>query len=233
MLRRGPPQAEATARPNTPSSQNVLSGDVDTSDMAIARSRDKIRRQVRLVFVYPLVYLAYWIFPFCLQIIVYTGHFNKQAPFAVTILSTISLCVAGTVDSTLFMTLEKPWRHVRAGFWKSLACGLHISSGSARVFQGRSHQEMIVDAATARTRRQEEVVQERMERQEDIRGTSLRKWKRSGGANWWAAADDVDEEGHRGGDEKANLGREIGGEEGREATEPGWRSTQPSSIQPD
>ncbi len=90
------------------------------------------------------------------------------------------------------MARERPWRHVRAGFWSSLAWRLHISWNSGSTAQGRSREEMIADAIIAQTRRQEEVALECEER----RATIARREQgfQRGSANWWEVDNGMDKE---------------------------------------
>ncbi|CCF43413.1 hypothetical protein CH063_13120 [Colletotrichum higginsianum] len=74
----------------------------------MAKTRDKIRRQLRLLFVYPLVYILIWAVPFVAHVMRWDSP-EETGPFAVVLLSLVSLSIQGLVNSCLFCAVEKPW----------------------------------------------------------------------------------------------------------------------------
>lgn len=74
----------------------------------MAKTRDKIRRQLRLLFVYPLVYILIWAVPFVAHIMRWDAP-EQAGPFAVVLLSLVSLSIQGLVNACLFCAVEKPW----------------------------------------------------------------------------------------------------------------------------
>jgi len=137
---------------------------ISADQSGVARNREKIRRQLRSLFAYPLVYLIVWVFPFVSHVMGYDDAVRTGDPMWLLILGIISLCVQGTVDCALFAVREKPWRHARRGFreavttrlfggWKENVWG---DFGAA----GRTREEMMVDGRLARERRDEEIVAE-------------------------------------------------------------------------
>ncbi|OLN95735.1 G protein-coupled receptor GPR1-like protein 1 [Colletotrichum chlorophyti] len=81
----------------------------------MAKTRDKIRRQLRLLFVYPLVYILIWAVPFVAHIMRWDNP-EEAGPFAVVLLSLVSLSIQGLVNSCLFCAVEKPWIDRRARY---------------------------------------------------------------------------------------------------------------------
>lgn len=73
------------------------------------RKRHKaIRRQLRYMFIYPLVYAVMWFPPFVNHCYFYTKKHNP--PFALNCLSLVSLSLQCAVDCLIFGIREKPWR---------------------------------------------------------------------------------------------------------------------------
>ncbi|KAK4454198.1 G protein-coupled glucose receptor regulating Gpa2-domain-containing protein [Podospora aff. communis PSN243] len=175
MLRRGPsphphPPAPIEQDPHSPHHM-VAASTVDSMPILIsadqsdvARNRDKIRRQLRALFAYPLVYLIVWVFPFVSHVMGYDDAVRPGDPFWLLVLGIISLCVQGTVDCALFAAKEKPWRHARRGFWEAITSKLFWGwkenvwgdFGAA----GRTREEMMVDGRLARQRRDGEIMAE-------------------------------------------------------------------------
>ncbi|MCJ1441501.1 MAG: hypothetical protein MMC23_001990 [Stictis urceolatum] len=88
---------------------------VDSNNLPIAtarlRARHKaIQRQLRFVFVYPLVYLAMWIIPFVQHCLNYSDNYSLHPNFPLSCLTTVVLALQCTVDCIVFSIREKPWR---------------------------------------------------------------------------------------------------------------------------
>jgi hypothetical protein len=84
--------------------------------------RRRVHRQLRMLFIYPFVYMIMWIIPFVLHCMQYTDYYATHPPFALSLLSTVCLDLMGLVDCILFGLREKPWKHIRNGdrtFWGS------------------------------------------------------------------------------------------------------------------
>lgn len=82
---------------------------VEASANAALRERHKaIKRQLRYLFVYPLVYLAIWTPAFVNHCYLYTDHHNP--PFALNTLSIGLLALQCAVDCFIFSIRETPWR---------------------------------------------------------------------------------------------------------------------------
>ncbi|KAH9908459.1 G protein-coupled glucose receptor regulating Gpa2-domain-containing protein [Xylariomycetidae sp. FL2044] len=131
-LRRGPPrhQSNATHDENAEGSPTPASSCVylspEARDGAVQRSRDKMRWQLRLLFVYPLIYTLTWVAPFMSHVLGFdeTDHpGRRKEPFALQVVGVASLCMGAAVDCCFFTAWEKPWRHRQHGarsFWDSL-----------------------------------------------------------------------------------------------------------------
>lgn len=145
----------------------------------VTKNREKIRRQLRSLIVYPLAYMIIWVFPFVSHVMGYDGERILSEPVWLMVVNIVSLCNQGTVDSLLFTIREQPWRHARGKFWSAVGKRLAgfvnfwtrdagwgwrwrgdgVAGGGAA---GRTREEMLVDGRLARERREEEIVFERV-----------------------------------------------------------------------
>ncbi|KAL2681086.1 hypothetical protein Neosp_008689 [[Neocosmospora] mangrovei] len=199
-----PKSATASAAPSrTPSLPNLFSmlrrerssARIPDSDVALSqgdfntpgtvKTREKIIRQLRLLFIYPLVYVAVWILPFIVQL---TGY-GKGAPFGMRLASIIFLCSQGLADAIVFSLKEKPWKHGQAVnlqslmFWKRQR---GVPDAGPRV--GRTREEMMVDGRFARMRRDQEIAAKKLEREADQTATSSGS-KPKTAPEWWDSED--------------------------------------------
>ena len=103
------------------------------------RKRHKdIKRKLRLLFIYPTVYVAMWTIPFVSHCLQYTETYGTDPPFPLTVLTVMCLALQGAVDSLLFSSREKPWRyggHGRFFPWGKVPPGgrLRRSSGGSNL----------------------------------------------------------------------------------------------------
>ncbi|KAI1420964.1 G protein-coupled glucose receptor regulating Gpa2-domain-containing protein [Xylaria sp. FL1777] len=145
-LRRGPPRVSTTTTTtehlNDEEAGGAAAGEedltnsdyssvylpTDESEEAMRRSRDRMKRQMRLLFVYPVIYLLTWIAPFVMHAHRYdapsspSSSLPPPSPLALRLVSMASLCVGAAADCVFFSAWERPWRHLRrGGFWANLA----------------------------------------------------------------------------------------------------------------
>ena len=76
-------------------------------------TRKAILRQLRLLFIYPVVYVLMWVFPFVGHCLQYSDYFAMHPPFWLGIVATCSLALQAGADCAVFSWREKPWRRVR------------------------------------------------------------------------------------------------------------------------
>ena len=111
------PMADKTYK--TPTLMEALH-DKSLSALAINRSRKSpddtlckrykaIRRQLRYMFVYPMIYLLMWLVPFVNHCYFYTKEHHP--PFSLYTVSLVFLLLQCTVDCLVFSLKEKPWRY--------------------------------------------------------------------------------------------------------------------------
>jgi len=160
------------------------------ADAEMLRTRDKIRRQLRFLFIYPLVYIGMWMLPFASHVLQYDDRYAINPPFALTCVTTIFICIQAAVDSWLFSTREKPWRHIpgtNGSFWASLKFWSGWKGlGKRKVLHGpgKTREEMVREARAAYRRRDEETAQQRKTLADAANTESHRRGERS----WWDAA---------------------------------------------
>lgn len=125
----------------------------------IAETRDRVRRQLRLLFIYPMVYVGLWTVPLICHI---TSVLDRGETVGLSLASIASLSLQGVADALVFLVVEKPWRLPRHG---DASCWLvHAIQGTAvttTTNAGRSRDEMRFDSRVARRRREGERAAER------------------------------------------------------------------------
>ncbi|KAK4096534.1 hypothetical protein N658DRAFT_489889 [Parathielavia hyrcaniae] len=111
--------ATATATANSPSppprymhpTDEPEPGPPALTDPQQQTNRKATLRQLRALFIYPLVYAFTWLFPFVSHVL---GHDddsrNSNSPRWLLVVSLLSLCVQGAVDCGVFGARETPWR---------------------------------------------------------------------------------------------------------------------------
>ena len=168
VLRHRPGETEAP----TPVSQLQLVNSRTGQNLALSemlKTRDKIRRQLRFLFIYPLVYIGMWIIPFVSHIMQYDDRYALNPPFALTCVTTICVCSQAAVDCWLFSTREKPWKHIpgmNGEFFSSLKVWTGwkgFTKRRAKAGPGKTREEMNREARAAYWRRDEEMAQQKSE----------------------------------------------------------------------
>ncbi|KAF2265702.1 hypothetical protein CC78DRAFT_542954 [Lojkania enalia] len=74
--------------------------------------RARIRHQLRLLFIYPLVYILMWIIPFVNHCMMYYDKWGAHPLYWLSLLSTMCITIMGAVDCLIFSLRERPWRHI-------------------------------------------------------------------------------------------------------------------------
>lgn len=92
--------------PETPSNPR------DQASRAINQRRRAIQRQLRLLFIYPVVYVMLWVIPFVVNIMNYTDYYAQHPIFALQIVQVFMLTAMTHVDVVVFCWRERPWRHI-------------------------------------------------------------------------------------------------------------------------
>lgn len=182
LIRPPQPCLSSPAETNPPTPALVPHIYHDALASQASRNRDKIRRQLRSLFVYPLLYLVIWTFPMVNHVLGFRDPLPASRPAWVLALSVASLAVQGAADSAVFTAREKPWRYVgQKGFWDSVRAGWWYGGREAEGV-GLSREEMSVEARIARARRKQEMLDE----------LGGKRKRGSGRKDWWEFADGDD-----------------------------------------
>ena len=75
-------------------------------------TRIAIKRQLRFLFIYPLIYILMWSFPFAYHALTYDDYYVAHPVFWLAIVQTVMLSLQAGVDSVVFSWREKPWRRI-------------------------------------------------------------------------------------------------------------------------
>ena len=163
--------------------------DSQGQNVILRQTQQKIRHQLRFLFVYPLAYMAMWIFPFISHAFQYSDTYAKNPPFYVNCIAISAVGSQCTVDCLLFTFKEKPWRHLRDNKktvgqkWNSLkgwATEWHRPS-IMRKSAGKSSAQMAAEAAAAYRRRD---IESATRASEATRATRVDR-------SWWDEAEDI------------------------------------------
>ncbi|KAI7024373.1 hypothetical protein KC355_g1419 [Hortaea werneckii] len=84
----------------------------DVANAAVALRRRAIQRQLRLLFIYPCVYMILWAIPFVVHSMNYSDRFAQHPITPLVAVNVFCQCFMGFVDVTVFSWREKPWRHI-------------------------------------------------------------------------------------------------------------------------
>ena len=141
-----PTPREQTASPSKPSG-----GPTDP----LKKTRMAIRKQLRYLFIYPLVYIIVWSLPFANHALNYNNYYISHPVYWLSLVSTIMLSLQAGVDSIMFSCSEKPWRRVDASSKfsmpflrrrsKALLQGRSIEDGSGTIVESPAREQPVVD----------------------------------------------------------------------------------------
>ncbi|KAI6841092.1 hypothetical protein KC340_g10619 [Hortaea werneckii] len=103
-----PPIIE-TKRSSASTGVNTAQG---LANAAVTLRRRAIQRQLRLLFIYPCVYMILWAIPFVVHSMNYSDRFAQHPITPLVAVNVFCQCFMGFVDVTVFSWREKPWRHI-------------------------------------------------------------------------------------------------------------------------
>lgn len=121
----------------------------------LERRRQNIHRQLRLLFVYPGIYIAMWIIPSVLVFMQYDDRFAQSPPFFMSLLAFVSITSMGVVDAMVFSFRERPWRRIIGSdgtFWGSFVFWRHFKGDISISRRGSQSAEDIAAASSAAVR---------------------------------------------------------------------------------
>lgn len=102
---------ETTLQENCKEQSNLTRNRPRPNQLAVTRRA--IRRQLRFMFIYPLMYMLMWTLPLVNQCFNYSDWWAANKPFSLTVAATACLSLQAGVDSLVFSWRERPWRRSR------------------------------------------------------------------------------------------------------------------------
>lgn len=121
-----PERPEPTTTCSSTSSSSIRTPSPSSPDqIRLTKQRQRIHRQLRLMFIYPLVYTGMWALPFVMHCMNYWDKWAMQPVGFLRIGSSIAITLMGFADALIFSLREKPWRGIEGSdgtFWGSFAC---------------------------------------------------------------------------------------------------------------
>lgn len=140
--------------PQTPLFQSRPASPSHPGQRQMERQRARTHRQLRLLFIYPLVYTFMWLMPFVMHCMNYRELYALRPVWFVRMASTICMTSIGFVNFVVFTVREQPWRSIptsdgtlwgsfvvwrsdarangtRANSWASSGCGRPSIQGTA------------------------------------------------------------------------------------------------------
>lgn len=221
------PDPSITALPPFPPTDSDPSDHRPTD--TLTKRRQRIHRQLRLMFIYPLAYTLMWLIPFAMHCMNYWNRWAMHPVEFLRVGASICITLMGFVDALIFSLREKPWQGIESSdgtFWGSFAlprrrgrqqradgeeedgqhepANGHRGSASARSARGRGSQSYRTSASGefARVAAEQARVRLEMEKEERIKALGSRRKSSRGGA---AGDEDVE-----GGDDWAKLDLNVG-----------------------
>lgn len=183
---------------NAEGSNNMRGGNQDASSAKLRGRRIAISRQLRLLFIYPLVYALMWVAPLISHLLEYQDRFVKNPSFPLACMVAFTIPVQCAVDCWLFTIREKPWRYIPKSDGKSFWSRYGFIAGEEgnRREEGdfwRKKKNMTFEARKAYERREEErkeAAEVWLTRQEE-KGRRPPIVRRTD-TNWWEIVDNVE-----------------------------------------
>ncbi|KAL2354415.1 G protein-coupled glucose receptor regulating Gpa2-domain-containing protein [Cryomyces antarcticus] len=103
--------ATTTVADTLPRSSSTARAAVPVNSALLMR-RLAIQRQLRMLFIYPCVYIIMWIIPFVLHCLQYSDFYAQHPPYPLAVVTVFCLTFMGAVDCLVFTLRERPWRHI-------------------------------------------------------------------------------------------------------------------------
>ncbi|RPB04282.1 hypothetical protein L873DRAFT_1825841 [Choiromyces venosus 120613-1] len=142
----------------------VKGGTADGASAELRRRRIAISRQLRLLFIYPLVYALMWVPSLVSNLLQYRDQFVRDPNFPLACMVAFTIPIQCAVDCWLFTIREKPWRYIpesngksfwsRYGFIRGEGCNSVDTKDGEDGWRNRKN--MSFEARKAYERREEE-----------------------------------------------------------------------------
>jgi len=104
--------ANSTSGAPLQNATSLISQAHDNENTSSSKRRRAIQRQVRLLFIYPCVYMILMIMPFINHCFNYSDHYAQHPIYYVNALSSFCLAITGFADCLVFSWRERPWRNI-------------------------------------------------------------------------------------------------------------------------
>lgn len=149
---------------NAEGGQNTRGG-ADAASAKLRGRRIAISRQLRLLFIYPLVYALMWVLPLISHLLQYQDRFVRNPSFPLACMVAFTIPVQCAVDCWLFTIREKPWRYIPKSdgksFWSRYGFIAGEETGARReegdFWRKKKNGKLSFEARKAYERREEEL----------------------------------------------------------------------------
>lgn len=105
------------------------------------KRHDAIQRQLRLQFIYPVVYFLAWLVPFANHVSLYNPGNARRPMFGLALAAIAFQAAMGLIDFMVFSIRERPWAHIPGSdgtFWGSFCFWSHKEMTSFMISNGSS-----------------------------------------------------------------------------------------------
>jgi G protein-coupled receptor GPR1 len=142
-----------------PSDAGSTHAETDIGARALRQRRRAIQRQLRILFIYPVIYMAMWLIPFVVHCMSYSDRFAQNPVFPLSLLSSFCQTFMGFADVSVFCWRERPWRHIPGGdgtflgsfvFWKCY----EVKGWSRRESKAPGHMPSLAERSQSRSQSQ-------------------------------------------------------------------------------
>lgn len=169
---------EATATPVSSSTRTP--SPTSPAQVRLARQRQRIHRQLRLMFIYPLIYTLMWLIPFAMHCMNYWDKYALNPIEFLRVGSSISITLMGFADALIFSLREKPWRGIEGSdgsFWGSFVCRRETDEGDeeSRGHRGSQSYRTSASGDFARVAAEQARFRLDLEREERLRAVGNRR----------------------------------------------------------
>lgn len=87
--------------------------DLTSEDTPLKKRRRAIQRQLRLLFIYPMVYMIMWAIPFVYHSMNYSDYYAQHPVYGLAVVAVFCQSFLASVDCLVFGWREKPWKHIQ------------------------------------------------------------------------------------------------------------------------
>jgi len=104
----------------------------DLANEQLRKRRQHVQRQLKFLFIYPIVYMLMWMVPFASHCLQYSDYYASHPYFALSSSVTVIIALQCAVDCLLFSSWETPWKYIpgsKGTFWDSFLFWRHGARG--------------------------------------------------------------------------------------------------------